>query len=463
MRADPSPSGDLSCSASGHRDHLSRSIGAQSHTSVASDPVESLDERYERVRCATESLAEPLSPEDQLLQSMADASPVKWHLAHTSWFFETFVLAGLDGERPPRADYALVFNSYYEGVGPRIARDRRSLISRPSLDEVRAYRSEIDQRMAAWLVGSRLPAERVPLVELGLAHEEQHQELILTDIKHGLHANPLGPIYRELGRELGRDVGAPSGEPAAVHSAGRAWSSFDEHIAWVGAANGSFSFDNERPRHRVLVSAFQIATRLVTAGEYLDFMADGGYRRPELWLSDGWAAARGGNWRGPLYWEEAGDGWQIYTLRGLRPISSEEPVCHLSQYEADAFARWAGARLPTEFEWEVAAAHRGADGALLESEALHPQAAPGSSSPGPAQMFGDCWEWTQSAYTAYPGFRPEAGAVGEYNGKFMSNQIVLRGGSCATPRRHVRATYRNFFPPAARWQFSGLRLARDAR
>jgi ergothioneine biosynthesis protein EgtB len=409
-------------------------------------------DRFLSVRRDTEALAAPLSPEDQLVQSMPDASPVKWHLAHTSWFFETFVLAGLAGEAPPRADYAHVFNSYYDGVGDRIARDRRGMLSRPSHDEVRAYRREIDERVVAWLASDRLPADRAALVELGLNHEEQHQELILTDVKHGLHANPLHPAY------LDEALPAAAREPAAL-----TWSSFDEQIAWIGADGHGFSFDNEGPRHRVLIPAFQVASRLVTAGEYLEFMADGGYRRPELWLSDGWAAVRAGRWRAPLYWDEADGAWLVYTLRGVRAVDPAEPVCHVSQYEADAFARWAGARLPTEFEWELAAAHRGADGALAGSRALHPRPAPDEEGPGPVQMFGDAWEWTQSAYAGYPGFRPAAGAVGEYNGKFMSGQIVLRGGSCATPRRHLRATYRNFFPPAARWQFSGLRLTKDSQ
>jgi ergothioneine biosynthesis protein EgtB len=384
---------------------------------------------------------------------MADASPVKWHLAHTSWFFETFVLAGLPGERAPRPDYAHVFNSYYDGVGDRIARDRRGMLSRPSLDEVRAYRREIDDRVAALLDGDRMPPDRAALVELGLNHEEQHQELILTDVKHALHENPLRPVYLDE---------PPPADDRGTSAA--AWCSFDEEIAWIGAGGAGFSFDNESPRHRVLVPAFQIACRLVTAGDYLAFMADGGYQRAELWLSDGWAAVRAGGWRAPLYWDDAGGAWRVYTLRGVRAVDPAEPVCHLSQYEADAFARWADARLPTEFEWEVASAHRGADGALVESGALHPRPAPArrdGDGPGPLQMFGDAWEWTQSAYAGYPGFRPAAGAVGEYNGKFMSGQIVLRGGSCATPRRHLRASYRNFFPPAARWQFSGVRLARD--
>ena len=465
MRADPSPSEQLSCSPSRQRDDVARSSGAPAHTPEEipeeGEPREahaspSLRDAFLRVRRATEELAAPLSPEDCVVQSMADASPTKWHLAHTSWFFETFVLAGAPGERPPRADYAHVFNSYYEGVGPRIARDRRGVLSRPSLGEVRAYRREIDERVVAALDEGRLSPERLTLVELGLNHEEQHQELVLTDIKHGLHASPLRPSYR---------AAEPGGHEDTASVAALTWAQFDEHIAWIGSSRG-FSFDNERPRHRVLLTGFQLATRLVTAGEYLAFMADGGYRRPELWLSDGWAAVRACDWRAPLYWDQPdhGDGgWLIYTLRGARPVDPREPVCHVSHYEADAYARWAGARLPTEFEWEVAAAHRATDGALLESDALHPRPAPDRAAPGPAQMFGDCWEWTQSAYGPYPGFCPEEGTVGEYNGKFMSGQVVLRGGSCATPARHIRATYRNFFPPAARWQFSGVRLARDAR
>jgi ergothioneine biosynthesis protein EgtB len=458
MGAEVTRSGDLSCSPDGRRDYVSHRDEADGRrrTPVAESVAEydgstSSVDRFLSVRRDTESLAAPLSAEDQLLQSMPDASPVKWHLAHTSWFFETFVLAGLPGESAPRPDYAHVFNSYYDGVGDRIARDRRGMLSRPSQGEVRAYRREIDERVAGWLAGGRLPAERAALVELGLNHEEQHQELILTDVKHGLHENPLRPAY------LDEALPAAGGEPDAL-----GWSSFDERIAWIGADGQGFSFDNEGPRHRVLIPAFQIASRLVTAGEYLAFMADGGYRRPELWLSDGWAAVRAGRWRAPLYWDDDGGDWRVYTLRGSRQVDPAEPVCHVSQYEADAFARWAGARLPTEFEWELASAHRGADGALAGARALHPRPAPAGDG-APVQMFGDAWEWTQSAYAGYPGFRPAAGAVGEYNGKFMSGQIVLRGGSCATPRRHLRETYRNFFPPAARWQFSGVRLAKDPR
>jgi ergothioneine biosynthesis protein EgtB len=408
-----------------------------------------LYDAYRQVRRTTEALAEPLSAEDQMVQSMPDASPVKWHLAHTSWFFDTFVLAGLEGEPPVRPERALLFNSYYEAVGPRVARSRRGQLSRPSLAEVHGYRREVDERMARWLEADRLPAERARLVELGLAHEQQHQELVLTDVKHALHGNPLAPAYAE--------GAATAGATAAEQPPG--WRRHQERIAWIGDDGAGFSFDNERPRHRVLVAGFELADRLVTAGEYARFIREGGYQNPSLWLSDGWAELQAQGWRAPLYWsEEDGSDVQLFTLHGRRPLDPAEPVCHLSYYEADAYARWAGARLPTEFEWEVAAAEPGAEGAFLESGALHPRAA---AAAGPAQLFGDAWEWTASAYAPYPGFRPEAGAAGEYNGKFMSGQMVLRGGSCATPRSHIRTSYRNFFPPDARWQFSGLRLARD--
>jgi ergothioneine biosynthesis protein EgtB len=405
-----------------------------------------LFDRYQQIRRSTEALAEPLSVEDQMLQSMPDASPVKWHLAHTTWFFDTFVLAGLPGEPTVQAERQLLFNSYYEAVGPRVARAHRGLLSRPPLAEVHAYRRAIDERMGRWLEPGRLPPALSRLVELGLAHEQQHQELILTDIKHALHQSPLEPAY----------AASAARAQSAVRPLG--WRRHEERIAWIGDDGSRFSFDNERPRHRVLVPAFQLATRLVTAGEYLEFIRDGGYRRPALWLSDGWAAVQASGWTAPLYWSEADGAWSEYTLRGRRPVDPAAPVCHLSYYEADAFARWAAARLPTEFEWEVAAGEAGDEGAFVEAGALHPTAATGD---GPAQLLGDVWEWTASAYAAYPGFRPEEGAAGEYNGKFMSGQMVLRGGSCATPRSHIRISYRNFFPPAARWQFSGLRLARD--
>ena len=418
-----------------------------------------LAERYLRIRAATRRLAAPLSPEDQMVQSMPEASPVKWHLAHTTWFFETFVLGSAAGEPAPRPDFALLYNSYYEAVGPRVARGRRGQLSRPSLEQVHSYRAAIDERVVARLEHGGMTRAELELVELGLAHEEQHQELILTDIKHALWQNPLLPAYRESVQADPAPAASPAGPPA--------WHPFDERIAEIGAPDGGFAFDNERPRHRALVPGFQLASRLVRASEYLEFMRDGGYDRPALWLSDGWAAVRAQGWRAPLYWQEQDHGdWQIYTLTGLRPIAADEPVCHVSHYEADAFARWAGARLPTELEWEVAAADAGPTGALVEQGRLHPApAAPATPATdgarGPAQMLGDAWEWTASAYLPYPGFRIAPGAVGEYNGKFMSGQMVLRGGSCATPRAHLRITYRNFFPPAARWQFSAIRLAKD--
>jgi ergothioneine biosynthesis protein EgtB len=328
-----------------------------------------------------------------------------------------------------------------------VARSRRGLLSRPSLAEVHDYRREVDERMARWLEGGRLPPARARLVELGLAHEQQHQELILTDVKHALHANPLAPAYA---------APAEVRQPAAPRPLG--WRGHEERIAWIGDDGAGFSFDNERPRHRVLVAGFELATRLVSAGEYLEFIRDGGYRAPSLWLSDGWAEVQASGWAAPLYWSEADGAVSLFTLGGRRLLDPAEPVCHLSYYEADAYARWAGARLPTEFEWEVAASEPAAEGAFLESGALHPRAA---AADGPAQLLGDAWEWTASAYAPYPGFRPEEGAAGEYNGKFMSGQMVLRGGSCATPRSHIRTSYRNFFPPAARWQWSGLRLARN--
>jgi ergothioneine biosynthesis protein EgtB len=404
---------------------------------------EKLADRYHAVRVATVALAAPLSPEDQLLQSMPDASPVKWHLGHTSWFFEKLVL----GAKPLCPDYDFLFNSYFEAIGARVARGARGMLSRPSHDEVLAYRDHVDEGIDGALQGGRLSPRQLQLLELGLNHEQQHQELILTDVKHALSQNPLRPAYRTPKR-------APAARPRA---AAVTWKAFPEGLQWIGAEPEGFAFDNERPRHRVFVEAFELATRTVTCGEYLAFIDDGGYRRPELWLSDGWAAVQTQGWRAPLYWEEAQGEWLHFTLFGQRPVDSEEPVCHLSQYEADAYARWAGARLPTEAEWELAARDVPVEGNFVESGRLHP--APATRGPGLA-LFGDVWEWTQSAYAPYPGFRPEPGAVSEYNGKFMSGQLLLRGGSCASPASHLRATYRNFFPPIARWQFSGLRLAR---
>jgi len=409
---------------------------------------EALASRYRAVRAATERLCEPLSAEDCQVQSMDDASPVKWHLAHTSWFFETFVLERMAGYRPFHPDFRVLFNSYYQTVGRQHPRPQRGLLSRPTLDEVLAYRAHVDAHMLS-LLETRRDVD-TDVVMLGLQHEQQHQELILTDAKHMLSCNPLRPAYRD-GPHAPRVESTPLG-----------WQPFAAGIQWIGHDGRGFCFDNEQPRHRVFVEAFELAPRPVTNEEFLAFIDDGGYERPELWLSDGWSTVQARGWRAPLYWERRDGVWYVMTLAGLRTLRVDEPVCHVSLYEADAFARWAGARLPREAEWEVAAAGVNVDGNFVESGWLHP-APVGTGAPVVGQLFGDVWEWTQSAYSPYPGYQPPAGALGEYNGKFMCSQLVLRGGSCATPRDHVRATYRNFFPPDARWQFSGIRLARDAR
>ena len=405
----------------------------------------SLLDRYRAVREGTVALARPLSAEDQMLQSMPDASPTKWHLAHTSWFFETFLLAPNDaGYRAFDARFAFLFNSYYEGIGPRIARPSRGLLSRPSLDEVAAYRRHVDEAMTRLLErGGGEPA----LVEVGLHHEQQHQELILTDIKHALATNPMLPAYRAApAPPPARALPAPPDPQFRRHEGG---------LVWIGHQGAGFAFDNEGPRHRCFLGPFTIADRPVSCGEYLRFMRDGGYERPELWLSDGWHERERQGWRAPLYWQPRGDAWDIFTLSGLRPVDEREAVAHVSYYEADAFARWRGMRLPTEAEWEHAAEGLPITGHFADAGLFHP----GPARPG---LYGDVWQWTQSPYTPYPGYRIPDGAIGEYNGKFMSNQMVLRGGSCFTPPGHIRATYRNFFPPASRWQATGIRLAGDA-
>ena len=428
-----------------------------------------LARRYRDIRATTVGLADPLSPEDCALQSMPDASPVKWHLAHTSWFFETFVLSpNLPGYPLFHPQFRVLFNSYYNAVGDKHPRPERGLISRPGLADVLAYREHVDERMAE-LLGHPIPQEVATLVELGLNHEQQHQELILTDLKHLFSRNPLHPVYR---RPWPLTTIAPRK---------RTWIDYPEGMYDIGHRGDGFAFDNEGPAHRAVVGAFKLATHPVTHGDYLEFMADGGYSRPELWLSLGWDTVQTRGWQSPLYWEQADGTWHAFTLHGLVEIDPNTPVCHISYFEADAFARWAGERLPTEFEWEVAAriaraeldtakskrsnkmhTDEGIDGNFLESRSYHPLALTEAPTPGmPAQLFGDVWEWTQSSYSPYPGFRAPDGAIGEYNGKFMCNQYVLRGGSCATPASHIRETYRNFFPPEARWQFSGLRLARD--
>lgn len=405
--------------------------------------------RYRAIRAQTEALARPLTAEDCVVQSMPDASPPKWHLAHSTWFFETFVLGSFEpGHRPFDPRFGFLFNSYYNAVGARLARPNRGLLSRPTLEEVYRYRAQVDARMAELLESTDDPRPAA-LVELGLNHEQQHQELILTDIKHAFGANPIRPAYRVApGLEDRRDGVVPPLD----------WRTYPAGLRRIGHEGSGFAFDNEGPRHRVFIEAFRIAARLVTCGEYLEFLDDGGYERPELWLSDGWNARGLHGWNAPLYWERDGGRWQVFTLDGLRPIVAAEPVCHVSYYEADAFARWAGARLATEAEWEVAAGHP-IVGNFLEDGSWHPRA-PAAGVSG--QFFGDAWEWTRSPFGPYPGYRPAAGALGEYNGKFMCNQFVLRGGSCATPRSHIRATYRNFFPPEARWQFTAIRLAGDA-
>jgi ergothioneine biosynthesis protein EgtB len=399
-------------------------------------------QRYLAVRAQTEQLAEPLGAEDCALQSMPDASPTKWHLGHTSWFFETFVLErALPDFSSYRTEFRVLFNSYYVGVGPRHPRHERGLLSRPSLDEVRAFRRSVDERMEELFRRHPAAAQRVAnLVELGIHHEQQHQELILTDLKHLLSRNPLLPAYRK---------GAASAGEGQCRE--MAWRAFPEGIRQIGHDGRGFAFDNEQPRHRQFLAAFEISDRLVTNGDFEQFVEDGGYARPELWLSEGWDARVAQEWNAPLYRHDR----EHFTLSGMRPVDASEPVAHVSYYEADAFARWAGARLPTEAEWETAASDESRSGNFLESGRLHPMQ-------GTGQYFGDTWEWTSSAYAPYPGFRPAGGAVGEYNGKFMVNQYVLRGGSCVTPASHIRASYRNFFPAAARWQFTGIRLARDA-
>jgi ergothioneine biosynthesis protein EgtB len=400
-------------------------------------------QRYLAVRAQTERLAEPLSAEDCALQSMPEASPTKWHLGHTSWFFETFVLErALPSFSPYRVEFRVLFNSYYVGVGPRHPRHERGLLSRPSLDEVRAFRRSVDERMEELFRRHPAAAQQMAgLVELGIHHEQQHQELILTDLKHLLSRNPLLPAYRRKA--------APSRDRQPLHAA---WRRFPEGIRQIGHKGRGFSFDNEQPQHRQYLAAFEISDRLITNGEFRQFVEDGGYARAELWLSEGWDACVAQQWSGPLYWRDG----ELFTLGGMAPLDAAEPIAHLSYYEADAYARWAGARLPTEAEWETAACDEPTSGNFLENGRLHPM-------PGTGQYFGDTWEWTSSAYAPYPGFRPAEGAVGEYNGKFMVNQHVLRGGSCVTPAAHIRASYRNFFPASARWQFTGIRLARDAR
>ena len=420
-----------------------------------SAPVGPLLRRFEEIRQTTLALSGPYSAEDQMLQSMADASPMKWHMAHTTWFFETFILsAHVPGYRPFDSRFKHLFNSYYKQLGAHPYRGARGLMSRPGLDEIRAYRQWVDEAMTRHF--EALPQDARALVELGLNHEQQHQELMITDIKHALWSMPLRP------EQAGRPRAVGSSTPLN-------WIAIEGGIYQVGHSGDGFAFDNECPQHKVLLEPFQIASRQVTNAEYLEFIQDNGYRRPELWLSDAWDTVCTQAWNAPLYWEQRDGAWLEFTFSRLREMDPAAPVCHISFYEADAFARSRGARLPREEEWEIAATRMGrtslsdqeshqaaGSGEFLESGKFQPQPAKGK---GP-QWFGNVWEWTSSPYIAYPGFVPAVGLIGEYNGKFMCNQFVLRGGSCATPASHIRATYRNFFPPHARWQFMGLRLAK---
>ncbi len=426
--------------------------------------------RYRTVRAETMRFVAPLSPEDMMVQSSAEASPVKWHLAHTSWFFETFVLSEFAaGYKAFHPDFHWLFNSYYKALGEMPEKKLRASFSRPPLEAVLAYRSHVDDAIAT-LLESNPDEEALRRIALGLEHEQQHLELAATDIKHAFFTNPLHPAY------------LPQQQQPSIKTSALEWIAFAPPapgIVQVGItpdanAIDTFAFDNETPRHSVYLAPFRLASRAVTCAEYLAFVNDNAYGRPELWLSAGWDTVEAEGWQAPLYWRRdavAPSGWSVFTLHGWQTLDAllDTPVCHLSFFEADAFARWSGHRLPTEFEWEFAAAQISPGGNLLESGTLHPQPAAGAGAPrlasetwvGPLQMFGDVWEWTQSPYTGYPGYAPLPGALGEYNGKFMSSQMVLRGGSCVTPQTHIRATYRNFFSPGTRWQFSGLRLAQD--
>jgi ergothioneine biosynthesis protein EgtB len=406
-----------------------------------------LQHDYDVVRQRSLQLAEPLSPEDCCAQSMPDASPVKWHLAHTTWFFETFVLEAMEpGFAPFDASFRYLFNSYYNGIGARHPRPQRGLLTRPPFERVIAWRRAVDRRVTALLAARGDDPALAALVTLGLHHEQQHQELILTDVKHLLAQNPTHPAYLE--HPL----------PATAAAAPLEWLRFDGGLADIGHAGDGFCFDNELPRHRTWLEPFELGSRLVTNGEFARFIEQGGYRDPALWLSDGWDRVAAGELAHPLHWQPDGKGgWLEFTLHGLVPLDPARPVTHVSLYEADAYARWCGARLPLEAEWEIAARGHPPGYSPLVSGTLHPGAA---GTPGLSQLFGACWQWTSSSYAPYPGFAPAAGAIGEYNGKFMVNQYVLRGSSCATPAGHARASYRNFFPAGARWQFSGIRLAR---
>ena len=428
--------------------------------------ISALGDRFRAARRQTTQLCEPLTPEDMMVQACAEASPAKWHIAHTTWFFESFVLREfLPGYRAFDADFAWLFNSYYESFSAIPEKRLRASFSRPGLDEILRYREHVDAAMER-LLERELEPEASRRIELGANHEEQHQELLLTDILIAFYTNPLKPKYRDqVSGVRGQKGGEQQSEGAKTRPLG--FAEFEGGLREAGHAGNGFCFDNEMPRHRVWLEPYALADRLVTCGEYAEFMADGGYQKPEFWLSAGWDAVKHNGWRAPLYWSaDGGDpgevDWTVFTLRGEMPLKelAATPVSQVSFYEADAYARWAGQRLPTEFEWEAAAEGQPVEGNLLDSGNLTPVSADLVQDENPTNYYGDCWVWTSSAYLGYPGFHPLDGTLGEYNGKFMSGQMVLRGGSCVTPTRHIRASYRNFFAPETRWQFSGIRLAR---
>jgi ergothioneine biosynthesis protein EgtB len=429
----------------------------RTHFHPRSGRVERLLTRFHQVRDFTNSLCAGLEPEDYVVQSTPDVSPTKWHLAHTTWFFETFILKKFNpGYRAEIPQYAYLFNSYYNAAGEMHRRDLRGLISRPTVREAQRYRTSIDSHVDNLLSGAdeKLLDKIEPILILGIHHEQQHQELLVTDIKHVFAQNPLYPVFR----------GGRSSATLGSHSSPLQFIDFEEQIVEIGHDGRGFAYDNEGPRHQALVPAFSLATQPVTNGEYMAFIEDNGYTRPEFWLSLGWMTVNEQRWVAPLYWTKHEGAWWNFTLSGFRPVDEFEPVTHVSYFEADAYANWAGARLPTEFEWERAALDRPIEGNFVEDEKFHPRTLSASEDDRHLhQMFGDVWEWTRSAYSPYPGYRAVPGALGEYNGKFMCNQYVLRGGSCASSRTHIRRTYRNFFQPEKRWQFTGIRLARDPR